>query len=161
MRPLESMRLRIRPLGIYSEDEHALVQCEFAACAAALDLAYDALIELEREAFTATAQSWGLWARAELYGVGLSPRCAQALLYLRRVRRGCFTKRDFEQLAQALGLDCTLTEDRAGHTVRFQIHAALAGQVWTEALLRRLLPAQLQAQFVLDEGVQWPDTAGA
>ena len=63
MSSLNSMMQKLHPLGIYSLDGGSNTLRELAAYAEGLDPLFDSLNEMEREAFVATAETYGLSER--------------------------------------------------------------------------------------------------
>lgn len=101
MRPLESMLLRMEPLGLYDlTKDGSLVLAEVSACAEVLEIAYDGLLELEREAYFVSATDWGFSGKCSLLGIADGGEWRrQAGLQLLRTRQGRCTRVDYAELA--------------------------------------------------------------
>ncbi len=150
MRPLESMRLRMQPLKLYNLTKSgSLVDAELSACAEVLNLAYDRLLEMERELYLSSAQSWGLEAKCAAMGIadGGNLRRAAGLELLREGTGQC-TRKDFVRLADALGISGRLYECFEQKQTIFCPDTPPADRAFIQKILRRMLPAQLEA--VLD-----------
>ena len=112
MRPFASMLQHMEPLGIYNlKKPGSLVAAELFACAEVLNLAYDGLLETEREAYFSSAQSWGFEGKCAALGIADGGEWSRAVgLQLLKVRPGHCTRADFVTLAEALGLGGMLYE---------------------------------------------------
>lgn len=145
MKPLESMLLQMKPLGLYDlGKDGSLVRAELSACADALQLAYDGLLELEREAYFASAQDWGFSGKCAWLGIadGGEHRRTAGLALL-RIRPDSFTRADFLQAAEALGLGGPLYECFAQRQVLLCPSVPPDDREFAARMLRRLLPAHL------------------
>lgn len=69
MTELESMRAQLKETGLYRLDGTTLVDAELQSYAAGLEPLREALLELERECFAATACSFGLAAAEARLGI--------------------------------------------------------------------------------------------
>lgn len=109
MQSFESMKRKLKPLGLYRLEENTAVSAELSAYAAGLDVLYDILEEMEREAFTQTAESYGLSERERFAGVEqkeLSTEKRRELLIGAEQTLGLSgTPRDFEKYLRAIGLE--------------------------------------------------------
>ena len=65
MSSYDSMKSKLAPLGVYTLAAGSEIDCELQAYGCGLDVLFDKLDEFEREAFIATAESYGLseWER--------------------------------------------------------------------------------------------------
>lgn len=63
-----SMREKLLPLGIYTDEPGSELYCEQQAFAAGLDLLFEQLEEMEAELFISTAETYGLSEREKLFG---------------------------------------------------------------------------------------------
>ncbi len=69
MRPLESMRMRLRETGLYALSGGTAADWELEAYAAGLELLYAAVVELAQNAFPETAAAEGLSLWEGLFGL--------------------------------------------------------------------------------------------
>ncbi len=151
MRPFASMLQHMEPLGIYNlKKPGSLVAAELFACAEVLNLAYDGLLETEREAYFSSAQSWGFEGKCAALGIADGGEWSRAAgLQLLKVRPGHCTRADFVTLAEALGLGGMLYERFHQPQVLFCPAQPPQDCTFAKKILRRLLPAQLEAALDL------------
>ena len=100
MTALESMRLKLKAIQIYALTGTTAVDYELKAYAAGLNLAYDALTELENESFTATASDYGLTSRENQFGIngqGTVEERRAAILKLGAITPNDFTRSGMER----------------------------------------------------------------
>ena len=152
MNPLQSMKKKIAPLGIYNLDG-ALLLAELQAYAGELSALAAAWEELKREIFLPTAQSYGLSLREELCG----PRREYLDAAARRemlARRFAVTqedcrREDVERALRACGLEGSLQE-RPGQALYFNCLNTLDEFRTADearAAAEEFLPAHLTVEF--------------
>lgn len=161
MRPLESMRRHMEPLGLFSRAQGTLLDADLQACAAALDIAYDAVVEFGRESFLATAQGWGLTGKADALGLGGAGSLLRgaALYQLAAAHKdGPFTFSDARQLAAAAGIpQAQIYEQPDQGAVFFDAADPPDDPDWSARFLRRFLPGHLRGTLDLRAGARWAD----
>ena len=154
MRALESMRLRLGAIGLYSLEEGTVPDCELQAYAAGLDLLHNALGELEQESFVQTAEDWGLRLFEERFGV-YQPAGSLAERRKEILARSAVTDRDFTRAAiehalTAAGLVAEICENPAENKISVNCFAEPAGgRTRAEAAeqAKKFLPAHVEAEL--------------
>ncbi|CAB1255382.1 conserved protein of unknown function [Ruminococcaceae bacterium BL-6] len=154
MRAMDSMAPKLKALGLYRLSGETLVDAELQACAAGLDLVYEALEELDRENFIATAVSEGLALRETMFGQNRSYLPAEdrrtMLLYRGAVTVNDCTRESIERAVRAAGLECRITEKTAEKKVYLNCLRLLDETVGREELTAQaslFLPAHLEWEF--------------
>ncbi|ARP49540.1 MULTISPECIES: hypothetical protein [Caproicibacterium] len=151
MKPLDSMRRRLQPMGAYDlQKENSFAAAKLEAFAAGLDSVYDMLNEIEQEAFLVSAQSWGFSGVCSLLGIvdGGDLRRAVGLFLCSPAAKTC-TRASFQRLQQALGIAGPLYECPADEKVIFCPETLPEDRAFVVRVLRRMLPAQLQGELDL------------
>ena len=116
MKALESMRLKLMEIQIYALTGTSAVDWELQSYAAGLDLAYDALTELENESFAATASDYGLTNRENQFGIsgqGTLEERRAAILKLGAITPNDFTRSGMERALNVVGLNTDICENTA------------------------------------------------
>lgn len=68
MNSYTSMKSKLMPLGLYTMAQGSAVDCELKAYAEGLDVLFDTLDEMAREAFIPTAEDYGISEREKFCG---------------------------------------------------------------------------------------------
>ena len=145
MGALERMKEQMRAVPLYRLDGTTTVDHELEAYAAVLDRCEQALLELYRENFAATAESWGL----ELFskelrtadGTLVEQQSAAKVLF--SLDDDDFAKCDMEKIAQAVGLSCNVEEYPKENVVRFVLLGEPRNLTRSIRILRRFFPVHL------------------
>ena len=108
MTAYQSMKAKLLPLGLYAFSEGGAVDCELKAYAAELDRLYGEIDTLYREAFIATAESYGLSERERFAGkVRDDLTVAERRALLMESEQSCYGGNDeaaLEQIIHHLGI---------------------------------------------------------
>ncbi len=159
MRPLESMRRRMEALGLFSHAEGTLLDADLKACAVALDIVYDALVELSRESFLTTAEGWGLTEKGAALGLGdAGERLRDAALYQlwEAQQDRPFTLTDLKKAAAAAGLSQLQIYEMPQEGIVFlDVADQPADADWAARFLRRFLPAHLKGLLDMRTDARW------
>lgn len=153
MEPLESMYSKLKSTCIYSLSGHTLVDCELQTYAEGLNLAYDALAQLEKESFTATASDYGLTLREQQLGIhahGDTVERRAAILNLCAVTPVNFTRGDVQRALNAAGLNCEICENTAAQKLYINCPAEDTDQTAQDSAMKianLFLPAHLNAEL--------------
>lgn len=152
MRPLESMREKLKASGIYALSGNTLVDYELEAYASVLDKVYDALEELKKESRTATAGGFGLVLREQQFGLLPEQETQQrraAVLSLGAVTAKDFTRSDLERLFKEQGFPCEIYESPAEQTILVNCltPAEEPEKSRMTAIAKTYLPAHLDAEL--------------
>lgn len=113
MRALESMVSNMKATGIYTLNGTTQVDRELRAYAAGLDMAFDALAELQRESYVATASDYGLFNRESTLQIGAAGDTQERRS---RILKRCvitpnsFTRADMEYALAVPGADVEVCE---------------------------------------------------
>lgn len=144
-----SMKDRLKPTGLYALSGSTAVDFELQAMAEGLDIAYDALNELQRESFVATSEGYGLENREKISGLdgtGGTDDRREKLLALGAVTPRSFTKTALTALLSGLGLDAELSEDTAGGKLTaYFLKEPACGRDAAQKILEKFMPAHLTA----------------
>ena len=112
----QSMKTKLLPLGLYAFSEGEAVDCELKAYAAELDRLYGEIDTLYREAFIATAESYGLSERERFAGkVRDDLTVAERRALLMESEQSCYGGNDeaaLEQIIHHLGITHYVIECR-------------------------------------------------
>lgn len=153
MRALESMCSKLRATGLYTLNGNTLADCELQSYAEGLNLAYDALTELENESFAATASDYGLTLREQQFKIesgGATGERRTSVLKLGAVTPGDFTKAGVQGALNAAGVPCEICEDTAAKKLYvncFAQGADTAVQNFAKRIAKLFLPAHLDAEL--------------
>ncbi len=152
MSSYDSMKSKLAPLGVYTLAAGSEIDCELQAYGCGLDVLFDKLDEFEREAFIATAESYGLseWERfleKEREEQPTASRRALLLGYEQGLRLGARAS-DFAHFLASCGLEqAVVREYPADQRLEIEIgdvldegRKSLVGKKITQAL-----PAHLNA----------------
>ncbi|QEY35483.1 DUF2313 domain-containing protein [Caproiciproducens galactitolivorans] len=113
MRVLESMVSSMRATGLYALDGTTQVDYELQAYAAGLDMVFEALTELQRESYIATASGYGLlnWeSLLRIQPAGSTQERRGRILKRSAVTPNSFTRKDMEYALSAPGIDVEVCE---------------------------------------------------
>ncbi len=154
MIPLDSMKTKLLPLGLYSLSGETLVDAELQAYQAGWEPLCSAMEETIREMFLATAQSWGISRRELLFG----PEKTDLPLEDRRemlLARLCVTENDvtreaIERAVIASGFDVSIVERPEKGEILVSCIRILSDLTEQEAMKRaasEFLPAHLVWDF--------------
>lgn len=143
----ESMKARLLETGLYALNGKTLVDFELRAYAAGLDSVRDALTKLQKESFTATAESYGLENREKAFrlsSLGKTEERRKALVAMGAVTPDSFTKAGVEAALAGLGLEASLEESQADRKliVHF-LKMPDCGETEAAQKLKIFLPAHL------------------
>lgn len=154
MIPLDSMKEKMRRLGIYTLDGSTLVDAELKAYQAGLAPLCDALAEAKRELCIQTAQTWGLARRERMFGPEKPdlPAADRREMLLARfsVARDDFTRDAIERAVIASGFDVSITERPSEGKIQVNCIRVLSDLTEQEAMKRaasEFLPAHLLWEF--------------
>lgn len=129
MTAFESMSEKLSKTGLYSTAEGNLVYAELMAYAEGLDIYYNALDELLRECFVATAEDYGLTMREEFLR-----KCSvydsvegrrKSIIAALSVCNTDYTLEGFQKCLDIFGIDGTLTEDGGNFLFTFDCTTAI------------------------------------
>jgi hypothetical protein len=116
MNALESMVKKLKGAGIYTLRGDSVVDYELQAYAAGLNLAIDALSQLENESFLPTATGYGIsyWeSQFQVEAQGSTEERRAALLKRGAITPNNFTKTDMERVLTMAGLNAEICENTA------------------------------------------------
>ena len=153
MKALESMRLKLQTLRIYSLTESSVVDCELQAYAVGLNLAYDALTELQNESFVATATGYGLFNRENQFVIGSQGTTEErrtAILKLGAITPNDVTRTDMERDLCAAGLNAVICENTAEQILYINCLGESQDETVRKAAIKAanlFLPAHLNAEL--------------
>jgi hypothetical protein len=164
MRALESMRKKLQATGLYTLAENSAVDCELQAYAQALDMAQDALAELERESFVVTASGYGLSMREaqyEIMGSGTTEERRAAILKLGSVTPNDFTKTAMKRILEIAGLEAEICENTAENRLYVNClgNTDEAAQGKARKIANMFLPAHLDAELDF-RSISWNNIDG-
>lgn len=153
MNVLESMVSKLKVTGIYTLGGDSLVDYELQAYAAGLNMAIDALTQLEKESFVATASDYGISNRESQFQVaayGSADDRRAALLKRGAITPNNFTKADMEHALSTAGLNAEICENTAAQKLYVNCLGETAGNAVLQSALRvakLFLPAHLNAEL--------------
>jgi len=153
MKALESMRLKLQPLRIYSLSESSVVDCELQAYAVGLDLAYDALTELQNESFVATATDYGILNRENQFVTGSQGTTEErraTILKLGAITPNDVTRADMERDLDAVGFNAVICENTADQMLYINCLGESQDETVRKAAIKAanlFLPAHLNAEL--------------
>lgn len=154
MRAMDSMRQKLLPLRLYRMDGGSLVEAELSAAAAGLDLIYERLEQLMREAFVPTAQDLGLSVRERIFGSERGELSAavrrEMLLYRGAVTVNDNNRESIERALLSCGLRAQLFENPRAQRLDVVCHEILDQTMTQYRLMQtalRFLPAHLEIVF--------------
>ncbi len=148
------LQQKLRPLNLYLLNGNTLVDAELKAYAAGLNILATKLETLEKEAFVATAESYGLAFRERLSGrikdsVDINDRRAM-LNYRNSITANDFTKADIERALLACGIEAKIDEHFNGESIYVQCVNLLDEFESRDEVLaaaEEFLPAHLEVIF--------------
>lgn len=145
MGALERMKQQMKEIPLYRLDGTTIVDHELEAYAAVLDRFEQALLELYRENFAATAESWGLelFSKELRTADGTFEEQQSAAKGLLSLDDDHFTKYDMEKIAKAAGLSCNVEEYPKEGIVRFVLLGEPRNLARSVRILRRFFPVHL------------------
>lgn len=165
MSVLQEMRDLLSPLGLYALDGQSMVDAELYSYAEGLQMAEDALRELEREIRIDTAEDYGLVLREAALGLAqsalpLAERRARLLYHLGDLRQD-FTPAGMERALQSMGFSAALCERDTDRSLTLSVQPGLPLQQYAAliAAADRLLPAHLQYTLSVS-APDWDDYDG-
>lgn len=154
MRAMDSMRQKLLPLRLYRMNTGSLTEAELEAFAAGLDLVYEQLELLTREAYISTAQNWGLSMRERVFGSERSELTAavrrEMLLYRSAVTVNDNNRESMERAMLAVGLRAQVFEHPREQRLDVVCHEVLDQKMTHYRLMQaalRFLPAHLEILF--------------
>lgn len=164
MRALESMRKKLQATGLYTLTENSVVDWELQAYAAALEMAQDALAELERESFVATASGYGLTMREEQYeikSVGTTEERRDTILKLGAVTPNDFTRSAMVRVLGIAGLEAEICENTAANRLYVNCLGKTdkTAQEKARKIANMFLPAHLNAELDF-RSISWNNIDG-
>lgn len=151
------MKQILENTGLYTVSEGSLAEAELKAYAAGLDICFDALEELERECFIATAESYGLeYREAMMHRLNLQNTLSarrNALLKAFSITACDYTPEGMEKVRDIFNAHGTFTFDSASHTITFHCTDALTQteQTFLAEQMGSLMP--LWAKFTFETDV--------
>jgi hypothetical protein len=145
MGALERMKGQMKAIPLYRLDGTTTVDHELEAYAAVLDGCEQTLLELYRENFAATAESWGLklFSKELRTADGTLAEQQSAAKVLFSLDDDHFTKCDMERIAQAAGLFCNVEEYPKESVVRFVLLGEPRNLTRSIRILRQFFPVHL------------------
>ncbi len=164
MRALESMQQKLKATGLYTLKQNSAADCELQAYAAALDTAQDALAELEKESFAATASEYGISMREaqyEITGGGTAEERRAAILKLGAITPNDFTGTAMVRVLGIAGLEGEICENTAAN----RLYVNCLGNTDETARKKALkianlfLPAHLNAELDF-RSISWNNIDG-
>lgn len=153
MNALESMVSKLKVTGIYTLGGDSVVDYELQAYAAGLNMAIDALAQLENESFIATASDYGISNRESQFHVaayGSADDRRTALLKRGAITPNNFTKGDMERALTMAGLNAEICENTAAQKLYVNCLSETADNAAMQSALRiakLFLPAHLNAEL--------------
>lgn len=144
----------LRPLNIYKLSGNTLVDFELEAYAVGLNVVNEALDELEKEAFIATAETYGITNREAICGKIKISRLLnerrEMLIYRNSISSKDFTKSGIEKALVSVGLQSSINENLDGDSIYINCFSVI-DDLWTtseiEEAAKKFLPAHLSAEF--------------
>lgn len=165
MRALESMVSGMKATGIYTLDGTTQVDRELRAYAAGLDMAFDALAELQRESYVATASDYGLFNRESTLQIGAAGDTQERRS---RILRRCaitpnsFTRADMEYALAVPGAEVEVCECMAEKKIYVNCKDADAQSeqgLSIQKAAKLFLPAHLNAELDF-RSISWNNIDG-
>lgn len=154
MQALDSMKAKLKPLGIYSLNEDSTVFYELSAYAEGLSILDDYLNELENECFVSTSSSFGVNLRENLFSYSkpssnLTLR-RNLLSYLLSVSTNDFNKQGLDKAVIASGIN-GFVYDRPGDGKIYvncnTLQDNFTSKSEAENIIKQFLPAHLEPIF--------------
>lgn len=150
MRAWESMKKKLRPLGIYDLSDGTNISAELKAYAEALDRHRDNLDEALRECFIGTAEDYGLSERERIFTSPRTSRTAAGRRDLLRERfvlgERDFTPEGFEKFLRSFGAN-TFSYSELPSAQSFTVVLGgdypQAEEEWIKNQIRLVIPAHL------------------
>lgn len=154
MNSLISIKKKLRPLNLYNLNDDNIINAELFAYAVALDMINLKLLELERECFISTAESYGLNLREKLFGyvrnnLEVSKR-RDMLIYRGAITSNDFTKKKLEEALMASGIKATITENFEDNKITINctdIFDTVKTEAEAQAAAEEFIPAHLETSF--------------
>ena len=155
MNIIDSMKQKLSVFSIYDlENENSLVLAELKAYAKGLECLKESLVELERECFLSTAQSYGLDLRERVFtskkdDLTFDER-REMLKYRYAITSNDFNKNSIEKALIAAGIRCYIIENPGNQS--FYINClerfdTMLSQAESQKLAEKFLPAHLTYEF--------------
>lgn len=165
MRALESMVSSMKATGIYTLNGTTQVDRELQAYAAGLDMACDALTELQRESYVATASDYGLFNRESMLRIGAAGDAQERrsrILKRCAITPNSFTRSDMEYALAVPGVDAEVCECITEKTIYVNCKDADAKSeqgLSIQKATKLFLPAHLNAELDF-RSISWNNIDG-
>lgn len=142
------------PLGIY-DLESGTGAVELETIGSQMDAVFDALEEIRREAFLATAESYGLSDLVEILPFTPNSLTSEderrAVMALLRIRGGCFSQQLLQDTISGCGLQATIEESSEQMTavVRFPENRGIPDNFESLAgHIAQIVPCHLEIRYI-------------
>ncbi|MGN0452783.1 MAG: hypothetical protein ACI4GZ_03170 [Ruminococcus sp.] len=161
MSSLDSLILRLSPLGVYSLEENTAVYSELSAYAVGLDILRETLDTMIRECFFASAESYGLRNAEILLGKSREdlPLEKRREMLIARNSLGVndFTLQGMEKILNLLGVEGVIEEFPALQRISVNLGATLCTRGEKNFIISQiesLFPSHLEADVAFG-GMSW------
>ena len=148
MSEIEILRRRLSETGLYDCIEGTLVYAELMAYAEGLDIYFNELKKLEKEAFPASAENEGLELFERLYGVPLYDITAEgrrkSIDTLLSITDKSFTLNEMEKLPAVYGLHGTVSDSAGSIVYRIEENLSADDKAIVVADMNRFAPVLTQ-----------------
>lgn len=154
MNSLDSMKDKLRTLGLYTLDGSTIIDAELSAYQAGLEPFYRNLEEAKREFFIGTSEGWGLARRENMIGPekkDLEVQARRDILLSRFAITGSdFTREAIERAVVASGFEVSITERPSEGKIQINCIRILSNLTEQESMKEaagEFLPAHLLWDF--------------
>lgn len=154
MDSLNSMKQKLRPLGFYNLSDNSLISSELAAYADVLNDIEAQLVELERERYITTSESYGLEMRERILSEKKSERTIESrrniLLYRYSINPTDFNENSIKQVMKNAGIIGEIVEIPREFKIYInclEIENRLEDKANIKEMIEEFLPAHLDCIF--------------
>lgn len=161
MSTLNSIKQKLRPLGLYNLSDNSLINAELSAYSAVLDEIETQLEEIEKERFVATAEGYGLSMRERTFGTEKNDKTAQSrrniLLHRFSINPDDFNRSSIEKAMKNAGITGYLLESPGKNTVYInclELDDPFADKNEIKSMIEEFIPAHLECKFDF-RNLQW------
>ena len=161
MSSLNSIKQKLRPLGLYNLDYSSLIHAELTAYSVVLDEIKRQLEKIEKERFIATAENFGLSTRERTFGAEQTEKSIEnrrnILLYRSAICPTDFNKSRLKELMKIAGITCNIVEypeQNALYIACFELNDPSADKNALQRMVEEFLPAHLEYTFEFTT-MQW------
>lgn len=154
MDTLNSIKSKLKPLGLYNLNDTTIINAELSAYAVGLDILNDQFDQIEKECFICTSISYGLDLREKLFGYLKSSlpneKRRERLLYRKKITSNDYTKLKIEEAAKSCGLEGYIIEKNGTMDFDFNCTNSFLSEQEKQSVLnesKEFLPAHLACSF--------------